>query len=327
MCFTIFQNEKTPSQAIKTASSKSGKIEIFAKGLTHGFGPKLAISQSFIFQALSDRKMCFTIFQNEKTPFQAIKTASSKSGNIAIFSTGLTYGFGPKLAIFPSFFQAIQARKKCFTIFQKEKTPLQAIKARSSKSRKIEIFAKGLTHGFGAKLTISPSVVFSQYRAGNVFYDILERKNAFLGYKNSEFKKWKNCDFFNGANPWFWSKIGHFSTFFFRQYRPGKSVLRYSRTKKKSVLGYKNSKFIKWKNSDFCKGVNSWFWFNIRHFSMFCFQAIQARKKCLRYSRTEKMLFEVLKTRSLKSRKIEIFAKGLTHGFGLKLAIFPSFFF
>ena len=106
----------------------------------------------------------------------------------------------------------------------------------------------------------------------NVFHDILERKNAFLGYKNSEFKKWKNCDFFNGANPWFWSKIGHFSTlFFFRQYRPGKSVLRYSRTKKKSVLGYKNSKFVKWKNCDFCKGVNSWFWSNIRHFSMFCF--------------------------------------------------------
>ena len=26
----------------------------------------------------------------------------------------------------------------------------------------------------------------------NVFYDILERKNAFLGYKNKKFKKLKN---------------------------------------------------------------------------------------------------------------------------------------
>ena len=26
----------------------------------------------------------------------------------------------------------------------------------------------------------------------NVFYDILERKNAFLGYKNKQFKKSKN---------------------------------------------------------------------------------------------------------------------------------------
>ena len=26
----------------------------------------------------------------------------------------------------------------------------------------------------------------------NVFYDILERKNAFVGYKNKKFKKFKN---------------------------------------------------------------------------------------------------------------------------------------
>ena len=25
----------------------------------------------------------------------------------------------------------------------------------------------------------------------NVFYDIIEKKNAFLGYKSKEFKKWK----------------------------------------------------------------------------------------------------------------------------------------
>ena len=48
----------------------------------------------------------------------------------------------------------------------------------------------------------------------NVFYDILERKNAFLGYKNNKFKKWKNCYFCKGVNLWFWSKIGQFSTFF-----------------------------------------------------------------------------------------------------------------
>ena len=49
----------------------------------------------------------------------------------------------------------------------------------------------------------------------NVFYDILERKKAFLGYKNNKFKKSKNCHFSKGVNPWFWSKNGHFSNFFF----------------------------------------------------------------------------------------------------------------
>ena len=34
----------------------------------------------------------------------------------------------------------------------------------------------------------------------NVFHDILERKNAFLGYKNSMFKKLKKCDFCKGVS-------------------------------------------------------------------------------------------------------------------------------
>ena len=45
----------------------------------------------------------------------------------------------------------------------------------------------------------------------NLFYDILERKNAFLGYTNKKFKKSKNWH----VNPWFWSKNDHFSNFFF----------------------------------------------------------------------------------------------------------------
>ena len=47
----------------------------------------------------------------------------------------------------------------------------------------------------------------------NVFYDIRERKNAFLGYKNKKFKKSKNSHLSKGVSPLFWSKIGHFPTF------------------------------------------------------------------------------------------------------------------
>ena len=50
----------------------------------------------------------------------------------------------------------------------------------------------------------------------NVFYDILEGKNAFLGYKNKKFKKLKNCHFSKGVNPSFWSKYGYFSIFSFQ---------------------------------------------------------------------------------------------------------------
>ena len=48
----------------------------------------------------------------------------------------------------------------------------------------------------------------------NVFYDILERKSDFLGYKNKKFKKSKNWHFSKRVNPWFWSENGHF--FFLR---------------------------------------------------------------------------------------------------------------
>ena len=41
----------------------------------------------------------------------------------------------------------------------------------------------------------------------DVFYNILERKNAFLGYKNKKVTKSKNWDFSKGVSPWFWSKI------------------------------------------------------------------------------------------------------------------------
>ena len=67
----------------------------------------------------------------------------------------------------------------------------------------------------------------------NVFYDILERIKAFLGYENKKLKKSKNWHFSKGVNPWFWYRNGHFSNhFFFMQNRPGKCLLRYCRTNK-----------------------------------------------------------------------------------------------
>ena len=69
MSFMIFSNEKTPFQAIETTISKHRKIDIFLNGLTHSFGPKMAIIPTFFFQAIQARKMSFMLFQNEKTPF------------------------------------------------------------------------------------------------------------------------------------------------------------------------------------------------------------------------------------------------------------------
>ena len=106
----------------------------------------------------------------------------------------------------------------------------------------------------------------------NVFYDILKRKNAFLGYKNKKFKKSKNWHFSRGVNPWFSSKNGHFSNFFFFLSNIGKEyVFNDILERNNAFLGYKDQTFKKSKNCHFSKGVNPWFWFKNGTFSNFFF--------------------------------------------------------
>ena len=81
----------------------------------------------------------------------------------------------------------------------------------------------------------------------NVFYDILQRKNAFLGNKNPNFNKSKKEDFSKGVKPWFWSKIAHFAIFFLGNI--GQENVFYDiQERKNAFLGYKNDKFKKSKN-------------------------------------------------------------------------------
>ena len=85
----------------------------------------------------------------------------------------------------------------------------------------------------------------------NIFYDILEQKDAFLGYKNKIFKKSKNWHFSKGVNPWFWSKNGHFSDFFFLGNCGQENVFYSIVEQKNAFLGYTNKKFKKSKNLRF----------------------------------------------------------------------------
>ena len=105
----------------------------------------------------------------------------------------------------------------------------------------------------------------------NVFYDILEQKNASLGYKSKKFKNSKDCHFSQGDNSWFCSKNGHFSNFFFLGNIGQENVFYDILERKNAFLGYKNKKFKKSKNWHFSKGVNPWFWSKNGHFSNFFF--------------------------------------------------------
>ena len=131
---------------------------------------------------------------------------------------------------------------------------------------------------------------FSNKSQKNVFYDILERENACLGYKNKKFKKSKNWRFSKGVNPWFWSKNGHFSNFYFLGNIGQENVFYDILDQKNAFLIYKDKKFKKSKNCHFSKGVNPWFWSKNGHFSKFFWRQYRPAKCLLRYSRRKKRL-------------------------------------
>ena len=120
-----------------------------------------------------------------------------------------------------------------FHDIREEKNAFLGYKKRKFKQSKINIFPKGLTHGVGSKNGHFSNFFFlGNIGQENVFYDILERKNAFLGYKNKKLKKCNNWHFPKGVNPWWRAKNRQFSNFFLRQYLPGKCILWYSQNEK-----------------------------------------------------------------------------------------------
>ena len=89
------------------------------------------------------------------------------------------------------------------------------MKTRSLKGRKLDIFPKWLTDGFGPKMAILSNLFFCNIGQQNVFYDILQRKNSFLGSKRKKMKESKNWHFYKGVTQWFLSKNDHYSNLFF----------------------------------------------------------------------------------------------------------------
>ena len=139
------------------------------------------------------------IFYNEKTPFKAIKTWSPKSREIWHFCKGFNPWFWSKNGHFSKFlFFANLGQENAFYLILERENGFLGYKNKMFKNWHFcnFFFLANLGHG-------------------NIFYDILEQKKPYLGYKNNKFKKLKNWHFCDGVNPWFWSKNGHFSNFFF----------------------------------------------------------------------------------------------------------------
>ena len=115
-----------------------------------------------------------------------------------------------KLPFFQPFFLGNIDQENVFYDILERKNDFLPIKIKVQKVEKLRFF-----HGFGPKMAIIPNFFLGDIDQGNVFYDILEQKKDFLRHKKKKFKKSNNCDLSKGVNPWFWSKHGHFSNFFF----------------------------------------------------------------------------------------------------------------
>ena len=182
-----------------------------------------------------------------------------------------------------------------------------------------------------------PTFFLRQYRPGKCLLrysrtkkrldDILEQKNTFLGYNNKKFNKSKNWHFSKGVNPWFWSKIGHFSSFFFLGNIGQENVFYDVLEQKKAFLRKKNKKFKKSKNWHFSKGLNPWFWFKNGHFSNFYSLGNIGQENVFYDIRKRKNAFLGYKKKKFKKSKNWHFSKGSTHGLGPKMALFQTFFF
>ena len=122
----------------------------------------------------------------------------------------------------------------------------------------------------------------------NVFYDILARKNAFLGYKNKKLKKSRSWHFSKGVNPWFWSKNGFFFNFLLLGKKGQENVFYDIMKRKNAFLGNKNKKSKKSKNWHFSKGVMPGFASKMAIFPTFLFRQYKPGKCLLCYSRTKK---------------------------------------
>ena len=103
----------------------------------------------------------------------------------------------------------------------------------------------------------------------NVFYDILERNNAFLGYKNKKLKKSKNWPFSKQVYPWFLVQKWPFFQLFLLGNIGQKNVFYDILQRKNAFLDYKNKKFKMSKNWRFSKRVYLWFCRKHGHFSHF----------------------------------------------------------
>ena len=202
--------------------------------------------QLFFFRQCRLGKCLLRYSRTRKRASRLIKNKFNKSKNWHFFK-GVDPWFWSKNGLYSNFFSLGNIGKEnVFCDILERKNFLLGYKNKKFKNSKNWHLCKGVIPCFWSKNGLF-SNFFSLGNIGqeHVFYDILERKNAFLDYKKKNFKKAKNSHFSKGVNPWFWSRNGHFSNFFSLGNIGQENVFYDILERKSAFLGYKNNKFKK----------------------------------------------------------------------------------
>ena len=143
----------------------------------------------FFLGNIDQENVFYDIIQQQKTPFQATKTkTSNRQKKIDIFPKGLTHGLNQKMAIFLTFFFLgnVGQENVCYDILE-QKNDFLDYKDKKFKQSKNSHFFKGVNPSFWSKNGhFTNFFSLGNICQQNVFYDILEGKNASLGYEKKE---------------------------------------------------------------------------------------------------------------------------------------------
>ena len=174
------------------------------------------LSYQLSFLRNKGQKSIFYDILEQRNAFLGYKNNKLKKSKNWYFSKGVDPWFWSKNDHFFNFvFLGNIGQANVFYDIVERKNAFLGNKNKKFKQWKNWHFSTGLTHGSCPKMAIFRTFFLGNISQENIFYDILERKNAFLGYKNKKLKQSKNWHFSKGVNPWFWSKNGHFSNFVF----------------------------------------------------------------------------------------------------------------
>ena len=171
-------------------------------------------SKFFFLGNIGQEKFFYDVLER-KNAFQGYKNKKIKKSKNSHFSKAVNPRFWSKNGKFSNFFLGNVGQENVFNDILERINAFLGCKNKKIKKSKNSHFSKGVNPWFWYKNGHFANFFLNNMGQENVFYDILEQKDAFLAYKNKKFKKSKDWHYSQGDKIWFWSKNGHFSNFFF----------------------------------------------------------------------------------------------------------------